>query len=206
MRPPILFLTVAFGVGLWAGLDPFVFAGAALWGVALPLIAAAACLAARAPLGAAVGIMGVAGLLWGTAAVRERAATCTGRWAAGENAGEGRTRAAIVRLADPAPAQGGIVDADVLPGACAGSVRLRWPEGTGARGGTTWVVAGRWTGAGGGGGGGVLVVRRTRALDLVPHGRGALRDALAARSTELFGTRAPIVNALVFAPNARLDS
>src|SRR5206468_2204772 len=65
MRPPILFLTVAFGVGLWAGLDPFVFAGAALWGVALPLIAAAACLAARAPLGAAVGIMGVAGLLWG---------------------------------------------------------------------------------------------------------------------------------------------
>src|SRR2546427_11233527 len=199
MRPPILFLTVAFGVGLWAGLDPFVFAGAALWGVALPLIAAAACLAARAPLGAAVGIMGVAGLLWGTAAVREREATCTGRWAAGEKAGEGHTRAVIVRLADPAPAQGGIVDADVLPGACAGSVRLRWPEGTGARGGTTWVVAGKWTGS-------VLVVRRTRALDLVPHGRGALRDALAARSTELFGTRAPIVNALVFAPNARLDS
>src|SRR6266704_4164594 len=161
MRPPILFLTVAFGVGLWAGLDPLAFPG--------------------------------------TATVREREATCTGRWAARENAGEGHTRAAIVRLADPAPAQGGIVDADVLPGACAGSVRLRWPEGTGARGGTTWVVAGRWTG-------GVLVVRRTRALDLVPHGRGALRDALAARSTELFGTRAPIVNALVFAPNARLDS
>src|SRR6266704_1379057 len=168
MRPPILFLTVAFGVGLWAGLDPLAFPG--------------------------------------TATVREREATCTGRWAARENAGEGHTRAAIVRLADPAPAQGGIVDADVLPGACAGSVRLRWPEGTGARGGTTWVVAGRWTGAGGGGGGGVLVVRRTRALDLVPRGRGALRDALAARSTELFGTRAPIVNALVFAPNARLDS
>src|SRR5438552_3963027 len=147
--------------------------------------------------------MGVAGMLWGTAAVREREVTCNGRWTAGvrarENAGEGHTRAAIVRLADPAPAQGGIADADVLPGACAGSVRLRWPEGTGARGGTTWVVAGKWTG-------GVLVVRRTRALDLVPHGRGALRDALAARSTELFGTRAPIVNALVFAPNARLDS
>src|SRR5205807_2934638 len=107
MRPPILFLTVAFGVGLWAGLDPFVFAGAALWGVALPLIAAAACLAARAPLGAAVGIMGVAGLLWGTAAVREREATCSGRWAAGGNAGGGRSRAVSVRFADPAPPQGG---------------------------------------------------------------------------------------------------
>src|SRR6266568_1811143 len=40
----------------------------------------------------------------------------------------------------------------------------------------------------------------------MPRGRGALRDALAAKSTELFGARAPIVNALVFAPNARLDS
>src|SRR6266853_715123 len=198
MRPPILYLTVAFGVGLGAGLDPVVFPGAVLWGVVLPLIAAAACLAVRAPLGAAVGIMGVAGLLWGTAAVRERDATCTGRWAAGGRAGEGQTRAVIVRLADPAPAQGGIVDAEVIPGACAGSVRLRWPEGTGARGGTTWVVAGKWSG--------LLVVRRVRALDLVPRGRGALRDALAARSTELFGTQAPIVNALVFAPNARLDS
>src|SRR5947208_6578048 len=106
MRPPILFLTVAFGVGLWAGLDPFVFAGAALWGVALPLIAAAACLAARAPLGAAVGITGVAGLPLGTAAVRGRGATCAGRWAAGEQAGEGHARGVSVRLADPAPAQG----------------------------------------------------------------------------------------------------
>ena len=204
MRPPILYLTVAFGVGLGAGLGPFAFPGralpgGALWVVALPVVALAAWLARRAPLGAAVGIMGVAGMLWGAAAVREKEATCTGRWTAGVTAREGYTRAAIVRLADPAPVQGGIVDAEVVEGACRGSVRLRWPEGTGAWGGTTWVVAGRWTG-------GVLVVRRTRALDLVPHGRGALRDALAARSTELFGTRAPIVNALVFAPNARLDS
>src|SRR5439155_1308190 len=72
------------------------------------------------------------------------------------------------------------------------------------------VVGGGWGGGGGGGagggGGGVLVVRRVRVLDPVPRGRGALRDALAAKSTELFGARAPIVNALVFAPNVRLDS
>jgi len=199
MRPPILFLAVAFGVGLWAGLDPFVFPGAALWGVAVSLVATSGWLAARAPLGGAVGIMGVAGMLWGTAAVRERDATCTGRWAAGGRAGEGHTRAVIARLADPAPAQGGIVDAEVLPGTCGGSVRLRWPEDHAARGGTTWVVAGKWSGV-------LLVVRRMRVLDPVPRGRGALRDALAAKSTELFGARAPIVNALVFAPNARLDS
>src|SRR6266702_3267871 len=199
MRPPILFLAVAFGVGLWAGLDPFVFSGAALWGVAVSLVATSGWLAARAPLGGAVGIMGVAGMLWGTAAVRERDATCTGRWAAGGRAGEGHTRAVIARLADPAPAQGGIVDAEVLPGTCGGSVRLRWPEDHAARGGTTWAVAGKWSGV-------LLVVRRMRVLDPVPRGRGALRDALAAKSTELFGARAPIVNALVFAPNARLDS
>src|SRR5256714_801346 len=55
-------------------------------------------------------------------------------------------------------------------------------------------------------GGRRAVVRRARPLDPAPRGRGALRDALAAKSTELFGARAPIVNALVFAPNARLDS
>src|SRR2546427_10030844 len=70
MRPPILFLTVAFGVGLWAGLDPFVFPGralpgGALWVVALPVLAVAAWLARRAPLGAAGGIMGGAGAVWG---------------------------------------------------------------------------------------------------------------------------------------------
>src|SRR3989441_522838 len=196
MRPPILFLTIAFGVGLWGGLGPSPGRGA--WYVVAPLLVAATLLHRRAPLGAAVGIMGVAGMLWGAAAVRERDASCTGRWAAWGRAGEGQTRAAIVRLADPAPAQGGIVDAEVIPGACAGSVGLRWPEGTSARGGTTWVVAGKWSG--------LLVVRRVRALDPMPRGRGALRDALAARSTELFGAQAPIVNALVFAPNARLDS
>src|SRR6266850_2034061 len=147
MRPPILFLTVGFGVGLWAGLDPFAFPGAALWGVAVPLVAASGWLARRAPLGAAVGIMGVAGMLWGAAAVRERDATCGGRW--NRERGTGSSKAAIVSLEDPAPESGGIVDAEVIPGTCGGAVRLRWPEDRAARGGTTWVVAGKWSGAAG---------------------------------------------------------
>jgi competence protein ComEC len=209
MRPPILFLTVAFGVGLWAGLDPLMFPGralpgGALWVVALPVVALAAWFARRAPLGAAVGIMAVAGMLWGKAAVREKEATCAGTWS--RERGAGSSKAAMVSLEDPTAASGGVVDAEVMAGTCGGSVRLRWPEGHAARGGTTWVVAGKWSGVDGGGGGGLLVVRRMRVLDPVPRGRGALRDALAARSTELFGARASIVNALVFAPNARLDS
>src|SRR5438552_2226332 len=166
MRPPILVLTVAFGVGLSAGLDLVVLRGA--WYVVVPVLGTALLLAQRAPLGAALGVMGVAGLLWGMAAGREREATCAGSWS--RERGAGGSKAATVRLEDPAPVSGGIVDAEVLPGTCGGSVRLRWPEGTAARGGTTWVVAGRWSGVGEGGG--VLVVRRTRALDPVPRGGG----------------------------------
>src|SRR5216683_6468955 len=70
MRPPILFLTIAFGVGLWGGLGPSPGRGA--WYVVAPLLVAATLLHRRAPLGAAVGLMGVAGMLWGAAAVRER--------------------------------------------------------------------------------------------------------------------------------------
>ena len=197
MRPPILFLAVAFGVGLWAG-----GSGVGGWGSGLAVLVVAAGLARQAPLGAAVGVMGVAGLLWGAAALRERAATCEGRW----TAGAAGARAAIVRLGDPAPDSGGPVDADVVAGACGGALRLRWPDGIPAAGGTTWVAAGRWVGVGvGSGGRGVLVVRRAKLLDAEPRGRGALRGRLAARSAALFGRRAPIVDALVFAPNAPLD-
>jgi len=204
MRPPILFLSIAFGAGLWGGLALLPVRGA-LYAVA-PVIVGAAVLQRKAPLGAAVGTMLAAGVLWGTAAIRERGATCAGRWTAGETwskAGEGYTRAAIVRLADPAPAAGGAVDANVVSGTCSGPLRLRWPEGIPARGGTTWVVAGRWVSPGDRG---VLVVRRARVLDPVPRGRGALRDRLANRTALLFGSRAPLVNALVFAPDADLDA
>src|SRR5256885_12551225 len=105
MRPPILFLTVAFGVGLYAGLDPSLQRGA--WYVVVPVLGAALLIVKRAPLGAAVGVMGVAGALWGAAAGREREATCGGRWGR-EEGGEGcGARAAIVRLVEPAPARGG---------------------------------------------------------------------------------------------------
>src|SRR5439155_1643881 len=116
-------------------------------------------------------------------------------------AAEGRRRA-TVRLSDPAPDSGGRVAADVVAGACGGALRLRWPDRIPAAGGTTWVVAGRWVGSYDRG---VLVVRRAKLLDGESRGRGALRGRLAARSAALFGRRAPLVDALVFAPNAALD-
>src|SRR2546426_1484852 len=198
MRPPILFLTIAFGAGLYAGLDLLALRGA--WYVVVPVLGTALLLARRAPLGAALGVMGVVGLVWGMAAGREREATCDGSWS--RERGAGSSKAVIVSLEDPAPTSGGIVDAQVHAGVCGGALPLRWREDHAAVGGTVWVVAGRWSGFADRG---VLVVRRARQFDPVPRGRGALRDRLTARTAELFGSRAAIVNALVFAPKATLD-
>ena len=197
MRPPILYLTVAFGAGLFAGLNPCVVCGA--WYVGLPVLTGVALLYRRAPLGAALGVMLVAGLLWGTAARREQQASCAGWWRPGP------TRAAVVQLTDPVQANGGVADAAVRGGPCGGTVAIRWPEGHAARGGTTWVVAGRFL-PDARSGGGILVARRVRELDPVPHGRGALRDRVAERSRRLFGAKAPLVDALIIARRAELDA
>ena len=199
MRPPILWITVAFGLGLWAGLQEYAVRGALCAG--LPVLLGAVALQRRAPLGAACGVMLVAGGLWGTAALRERGATCAGRWSREQGVGGGK--AAIVRMRDPVSASGGVVEGDVRGGPCGGPLTIRWPQGYATRGGTTWVVAGRFLGDARRG---VLVARRVRLLDAEPRGRGALRDRVARRSHDLFGARAPLVDALVIARRAELDA
>jgi len=52
---------------------------------------------------------------------------------------------------------------------------------------------------------GVLVARRVKLLDAVPRGRGALRGRVMTRAVALFGSRAPLVEALVIAPGVPLD-
>src|SRR5215831_10584981 len=110
MRPPLVWITIGFGAGLWAGLASF-GAPPVVWPILLPVLVAATALARRAPFGAAIGIAGAAGLLWGGAALRARTATCAGRWdAAGSERGAVAT---IVRLQDPVPDSGGVVDGRV---------------------------------------------------------------------------------------------
>ncbi len=195
MRPPIFWIAVGFGAGLWAGLASF-----AGWETAALLAAGAAFLVRRTQVAPAVAVAGVAGLLWGWTALRVQQASCAGRWS--REPGARSTRAAVVRLSDPAP-PGGVVTADVAAGsACGGTLTLRWPESRPAAGGTTWVVAGRWAGSADRG---VLVARRVRSLDAGRRGRGGLRDRIATRADSLFGTRAPMVEALVIARRAELE-
>src|SRR2546423_14244594 len=127
MRPPVRVLTIAVAAGLYAGLDVFVLRGA--WYVVVPVLGTALLLARRAALGAALGVMGVAGLVWGMAAGRERAATCVGRWS--RERGAGSSRGATVQLSDPAPASGGVVGGGGGPGTGGGSVPRALAPGEG---------------------------------------------------------------------------
>src|SRR5258705_6119738 len=175
MRPPILWITIAFAAGLWFGLEPV----HGVWYVGLPLLAGATFLMRRAPVGAALGLAAVAGLLWGEAALARRDATCAGVWGAGSGeGGAGKTVAAVIRLVDPVSDHGGLTGGAILAPSCGGSIDLRWPEGHAAHGGATWLVAGRYAGDAARG---VLVARRVRVLDPQRRGRGALRDRLLGR-------------------------
>src|SRR2546425_9431939 len=152
MRPPLVWISVAFGAGLWAGLGSLGAWGAGMWAVGASVLIVALSVARQAPVGAAIGLMGVAGLLWGAAAAREQDATCAGRWTAGGKAGDaagerGRVRAVAVRVADPAPADGGLVEARVESGRCGGAPGRHGAAASPPRRG------GRGRGAGGRGGG-----------------------------------------------------
>ncbi len=204
MRPPLLWIAIGFGAGLWAGLVSFTGATArdvGVWVVAMPVLAGAVLVSRRAPVASALGLAGLAGFAWGAAAVRIRNGECAGRWSVHVQS-RPPSRATYVRLLDPVPEDGGVVDAVVVAGMCDGVLVLRWPAEKEARGGTTWVVAGVWLGAAEGG---VLRVRTARLVDPTPRGRGALRDRIAARSRALFGARAPLVDALVIGGQTSLD-
>ena len=97
MRPPLLWIAVGFGAGLWVGLESLV----GMWSVGLVVLTGATLVARRAPVAGAFGLAGVAGLLWGCAAVARRDADCAGRWARESPGRHPRTHAAVIRLADP---------------------------------------------------------------------------------------------------------
>lgn len=197
MRPPLLVIAIGFGAGLSAGLASF----PGPWSVIAPVLLGAVLVARRAPVAGALGFAALGGVAWGAAALRIQSSHCAGRWS-GPVAGRPPARAAYVRLLDPVGEAGGVVDAVVVDGSCGGAVVLRWPSGKVARGGTTWLVAGPWLGDPEGG---LLRVRTARLIDPAPHGRGALRDRIATNARTLFGSRAPLVNALVIGGQTNLD-
>jgi competence protein ComEC len=192
VRPPIIWLVVAFGAGLWAGLDAFL-----LWWWSALVGGAALVLSRQAPWPAAVACAAAAGVLWGGAARARTQATCAAQWTDG-------TRGVWLELDDPAPAAGGVVLATVRWNTCRGRVRVRWPEARARPGGARVLVGGRWRAARDRPG--VLVVRHVGAT-LPDRGlKGTLRHGVSTRLQQLFGARASVAEALVTGRGTDLDS
>ena len=202
MRAPIVQFAVALGAGLTAGLFPSLQLRSIPFALGAAVVAAAVSWRwyARAPRTALTVVVLAGGVLWGAAVQREEADTCAGRW----TAAGGGNHAAVVRLLDPVSPGGELVGGDPQGSDCRGEIPLRWPPDSVARGGTTWLVSGRWLREGAGAPG-VLRVRRARLLDAKPRGRGGIRDAISTRVRALFGAQGPLIDALVIARRNALD-
>jgi competence protein ComEC len=127
------------------------------------------------------------------------------RWRCAALLPEGRV-SLEVRLRDPASGRG-LARAVVVDSACRGSIDLRWGAGDGVRAGTHARVQGRWVRRAGLGGrpGGMLLVSSADTVRSDPGPSERARNAVAARARLLYGSRAPLVDALVLGTRGSLD-
>lgn len=199
-RPPLLFLA-AFGAGLATGLAHFSAPVhvALILGVAT-LVALASALAAGLGVGRLCLGAALVGALHGAVARVRDGASCAARLP------EGNLRLEL-RLREPVDRAGGRVLALPLRGGCTGEVTARWPIGRPTDAGTQLSVEGRWipqplwTGRAGG----TLVVTRADVLRSNPWPGERLRSATGRAIRQLYGVRAPIVEALIVGRRADLD-
>lgn len=193
VRPPsALVFTLALGAGLLTGLSRFLDP----WFVAVPALALAVAGRRRAawilPTAVAAGA-----LLAGSALSRE-AARCAARFPAGEHT-------LRLRLADPLG--GGTARARPLAAGCHGLVTLRLDESEAHPAGTVLEVTARWIprppslrpAAGS------LVAREHRVVAFQPTAPERLRTAISRASDRLYGTRAPVVDALILGRRTSMD-
>jgi competence protein ComEC len=191
-RPALLFV-LSYGAGLATGLLRF---GSPL-GAAMLL--AAAILAGRPlfPLLAAAAAFGRAS---GELAWVADGARCAARLPAG------RSRL-TVRLVEPVGAEGGRVQVEPLGGGCSGEVAARWPSGTPSDAGLQSRVEATWIPRAGRAGraDGILIVQGADPPGGSPALSARLRTVLGRASAQLYGSRAPLVDALMLGRRGGID-
>lgn len=193
MRTPetgVLF-AAAFGAGLGTGLLRF-------WVPAAVILALIAWVSKRPLLRFAVSAAAL-GMFHGAFARTAESRSCPARWHEGPVA-------ATAHLLDPAEG-GRTVRATVAAPGCQGHVRIRWPRTGEARpAGSEMTVSGTWlTYSRPGRRGGILLVRSVGHPTLRPTAGDRIRNRLAARSAQLYGSRAPLVDALILGQRGSLD-
>lgn len=194
MKPrPALLFTFAYGAGLATGLLRF---GSPV-GVASLLIAAGL---TRRPLAILLAAAAVLGRGSGELAWLAERSQCAAQLPAGN-------LRLSVRLVEPVGSLGGRAEVEPLGARCRGEVGARWPAGTGSAAGLDYRVEAIWVPRAGTAGrpGGTLVVRGVDPATGSPSAGARLRTLLGRASTELYGARAALVDALMLGRRGVID-
>jgi competence protein ComEC len=191
-RPALLF-SLCYGAGLTTGLLHF---GSPLGAV----LVLAACLAAKRPLPLLLAAGATLGRASGELAWMAEATSCASRLPPGR-------MTLTVRLVEPASVEGGRVQVVPLGARCSGEVAARWPAGTPADAGLESKVDAAWIPRPGPAGrtDGILVIRGADAPSGRPAISGRLRTVLGRASRALYGSRAPLVDALMLGRRGGID-
>ena len=189
--PGAVVLVVAYGAGLLTGLSRFLDPV-----IALPTLLAAAWVMRRSAVAAAVLALAL-GLCVGAVARDAAGSRCTGALPLGD-------RVFLVRTIDPGMSAGRVT----LPTwRCQGEVMVRWPRSAHLGAGHDVTVRGRWLprSARLGNPAGLLLVSQVIRVGGAPGWLDSARTTLAEASIALYGTRAPMVDALITGRRGALD-
>jgi competence protein ComEC len=192
-RHPVLF-TAAYGAGLATGLLHFIGP--------LPVIGIAGTLAvaARRPLISLLSTAAILGSLSADIAWKQESNSCATRLPAGR-------LQFTARLLDPVDPAGGRVELEPVRADCTGPIVAQWPMGHTAPPGTVLTVTGRWIPrpewARRPSGTFVVFQPVTTSTDVVAGQR--LRRSLTGASRSLYGSRAPMVDALILGRRGGID-
>ncbi|MDX2192423.1 MAG: DNA internalization-related competence protein ComEC/Rec2 [Gemmatimonadales bacterium] len=195
MLHPAYLVPLSFGAGLAAGFARF--PGTDPWLFGTLLLVVAAWRRGPAALAALLVLLGAAAAELASA---DEARSC--------RAALPEARLALtVRLREPSPPEGGVVEAEPLGAGCIGTLRLRWSARSAHPAGVTLSLTGRWRRQEpwGGRARGTLAVESARVVAASPSLGDQLRTTIAERAGRLFGTRAGMVEALVTGRRGGID-